>query len=372
MLLAAVLTILLMLGYDSVRPVVSGQNRNFIPLPKTFPDDSPTKATYSCETLSKCNNGSCAHCDPSYRCTEIAPGEQVYFEGEKVPPGQWCLPPGKTEVACGPATGRAVYDLEGGWKCVCLYPDVYGGKDCTVPLACKVPDAPEDIDQSGNVLINRETGAVYDITSTSTTPYDTDALGRPLYVCRCDSSKTKKFVRLPNDPYRCHLDPCSEDSEIPFWNTEQGKCDCTAGGAVNNEYAYSNVTRTCVRTPQCAWDDDKQQCMCPEGQVSFTCSSDTMTRSDTKTKPCPNVPGGSYCKNPCDGYCLNGGIGRIEGTECVCKCPKHETMEFKGKRCDDVCMKDGVSEPQRKCCSGKRSRVFYGEFPNASYYWKCG
>lgn len=369
LLLAMILTVLFMLAYDSLKPSIK-QDHNFVPLSQRFPDDlSKEAATNSCNTLSRCIDGSCKHCDPSYVCTQIGYDEKVYMNGEKVPAGMWCLPPGKTEVACGPATGRAIWTGQK-WTCACLYPDMYAGQDCTTQIACKVPNAP-GVDQSGNTLIHRDTGEVYDVMDTTTTPYDTDADGNPLYVCKCDSTQTKKFTALPQDPYRCHLEPCSDDHEIPFWDAENSKCDCTAKGAVNNEYAYSNISGKCVRTPQCAWNDSEQKCMCPEGQVSYTCNSSTMKRTTTTAGPCPDVPGGSFCKNPCEGYCLNGGIGTIVGDKCVCKCPLLPEIELRGPRCDDPCMKSGVSEPSIKCCSGTVSRRFGGDMWYPITWYVC-
>lgn len=369
-LMATMLTVFLLLAFESSLPVIK-QDHNFIPMSTTFPKDSPDHISKSCSTLTRCVDGSCKHCDPSYKCTEIAADEKVYLKGERVPSGEWCLPPGKANVACGPATGRAVWTGEE-WKCVCLYPDMYGGKDCTDSVACKASNA-QGFDQSGNVLVHRDTGLVYDVADTSTTPYDVDANGSPLYVCKCDSSKTKKFVSLPQDPFRCHLDPCSLDHEIPFWNAEKESCECTANGAVNNEYALSNVTNQCIRTPQCAWDDKNQRCLCPEGQVSFTCDSQTMKRTDGNAPPCPNVPGGSFCKNPCEGFCLNGGIGTIKGDKCVCQCPDNPTIEFQGARCENPCNKSGVKEPNLRCCSGKKQKKYipnWGTGPTQTY-WQC-
>ena len=368
MLIAMILTVVMMLAYESMKPIVRREH-NFIPLEQTFPDANSKADPTSCNTLTRCVDGSCSHCDPSYKCTEIGPNENVYLKGEKVPAGRWCLPPGKLDVSCGSSTGRAIW-TGNKWTCVCLYPDMYGGEDCTTQLACKVPNAP-GVDQSGNKLVHRVTGEEYDVTDETTTPYDTDAKGQPLYVCKCDSTQTKKFTTLPQDPYRCHLDPCSSDHEIPFWDNDKQMCDCTAKGTVNNQYAYSNVTKQCVRTPQCAWNDSTQQCMCPEGQVSYTCDSATMNRDHANAAPCPNIPGGSFCKNPCENYCLNRGVGTIVGDKCKCTCPLHAEIEFKGERCDDPCMKAGVSEPTIKCCSGDRRRVFAGQGINSVTYWVC-
>lgn len=376
-------TVVLLLGYESVKPITS-RPHNFIPLPQTFPGLSDLTSS-SCKTLTPCDSsGKCTGCgsasntDPAsvYQCTPVGSGENVVFNGEKVPPGTWCLPRGKENLVCGTHTGRAIWTEHKGWECVCLYPDLFGGETCNTQIACKSPNAP-GVDQSNNVIVNKLTGDIWDPTNpdfdpVETTPYDTDVNGDPLYVCRCDKSQTKKFVNLPGDPYRCHLEPCSDEHEIPFWDETTLRCDCTAKGSVTNEYAYSNVTKKCVRTPQCAWDDTDQKCMCPDGQITQTCNSSTMKRTDTTAPDCPDIPGGSFCNNPCEGYCLNGGIGRIEGNKCVCTCPKKPNIEFHGPRCDDACMKDGVSDPVRRCCSGKRHLVVAGQGPYAVSYYKCG
>lgn len=375
-------TVIFLLSYESVKPIIR-KSHNFIPLPQTFPGLSEIESP-SCKTLTPCDqNGKCVSCgsasntDPSavFTCTTVGVDENVIFNGEKVPPGRWCLPKGKENLVCGTHTGRAIWTENKGWECVCLYPDLFGGENCNTQIACKAPNAP-GVDQSRNVLVNKKTGAVWDPTipdfDPADTPYDVDEAGDPLYMCQCDKTQTKKFVKLPGDPYRCHLEPCSDAHEIPFWDEQELRCDCTAKGAVNNEYAYSNVTKKCVRTPQCAWDNVNQKCMCPDGQVTQTCDSSTMSRTSTTAPKCPDVPGGSFCSNPCEGYCLNGGIGRVEGTKCVCTCPKKPNIEFHGARCDDACMKDGVSDPVRKCCSGKRHMVTAGQGPYAITYYKCG
>lgn len=367
------ITVIMLLGYESVKPVTNRQH-NFIPLPQTFWGLADLTSA-DCKTLTRCDAlDECEKCGTdSYQCTAIGINENVTIEGKKIPPGKWCLPREKDKLVCGTHTGRAVWTERKGWECVCLYPDLFGGKTCDKQIACKSPYAP-GVDQSKNVLVNKLTGKIWDPAGPpgDTTPYDTDKKGEPLYVCECDKSEIKKFVNLPGDPYRCHLDPCSDEHEIPFWDEKNQKCDCTAKGAVANEYAYSNVTKKCVRTPQCAWDDTDQKCMCPDGMITQTCDSSTMKRVDATAPDCPDVPGGSFCNNPCENYCLNGGIGRIDGTKCVCKCPERKDIEFHGARCDDPCMKDGVSDPRAKCCSGKKHRVYAGRGPYAISYFECG
>lgn len=374
-------TIVLMLAYDSVKPIHSVSN-NFIPFLETFPDLDELKYP-NCKRLTRCDSsGGCGSCgsmsntdsNSNFTCSTVNEDEKVFFNGAKVPPGRWCLPRGKERVQCGIHTGRAVWSESKGWECVCLYPDLFGGKNCNTVLACKSPRAPNNR-QINNVLSNKNTGEIWDPLNPpagNSTPYDTDSEGNPLYICRCDSTGVKKFVNLPGDPYRCHLEPCSDEHEIPFFNMNIRKCDCTAGGLVNNEYAYSNVTNKCVRTPQCAWNDKKNMCMCPEGQVAQTCNSLTMARIDNTAPDCPAIPGGSFCNNPCEGYCLNDGIGRIEGTKCTCTCPEHPDIEFHGDRCDDACMKDGVTNPTKRCCSGIKHRKFAGRGPYTTAYYKCG
>lgn len=375
--LALILTVILMLVYNAIKPFSerTGYN-NFVPLPEIFPGLSRMDKS-NCDTLTRCDlSSSCKKCGIDYTCTPIGPDENVVFKGSKVPPGRWCLPEGKREVSCGAHTGRAIWTENNGWECVCLYPDLFGGKDCNKQLACRISDW-DTVDQSKNVLKHVTTGRIWDPNSPDfvpdgSTPYDSDEHDNPLYKCSCDNTQTKLMVNLPGDPYRCHKEPCSESHEIPMWDPVTNKCDCTAKGKTNNEYAYSNVTKKCVRTFQCAWNDETQQCMCPDGQVSQLCNSHSMKRDTTTAPDCPLVPGGSFCNNPCEGYCLNGGIPSLTGRTCKCICPKRTNIEFQGARCENPCMKDGVSEPKIRCCSGHSYKTTTGDNYYNLTYRTCG
>lgn len=347
-----------LLFYDIIKPI-NKNNNNFVPLPQIYQDLKQISQT-NCKNLTACND-TCVGCDNTFQCTPVAYSENIIYNGQKVPPGKWCLPKGKNR--CGSYTGRSVWTKDQGWKCVCLYPNLFNGSDCNNQVACKVLGIPSG-EQRGNMLVNTQTGKAWDpldptFDPKDTTPYDVDKNNKPLYRCKCDNkTHIKKYISLPNDLYQCHLDPCSDNHEIPFWDGKQ--CDCTAGGVVKNQYAYSNVTKKCVRTPQCEWDDKKQKCQCANGFVSQVCNSKTMER---KGQPnCPNIAGGSYCNNPCEGYCLNGSTGHISGTKCVCSCFTRGQLKFYGDRCDKSCYIKGTYDADDKlnCCNG--TTTDYGPF----------
>lgn len=376
-LFVILITIMILTFYESIKPDFSTPNYNYVPLPITFPDEGKIIPSSSCDILSKCDPGiGCAFCGSDYECTPVGDNENVVFQGQKVSPGLWCLPKGKREMTCGTYTGRAVWTKNKGWECVCLYPDLFSGKNCNKQIACKDPNSPDL--QNENKLVNIKTGITWDPSNPNfnpndTTPYDIDENGNPLFICECNSKENELFIRLPEDPYRCHREPCSPNHKIPMWDNKLLKCDCTAGGETANQYAYSNISRKCIRTSQCAWNDVKQQCKCPENQISQTCDSKTMKRKNPSRPPCPDLPGGSFCNNPCEGYCQNDGIPKIVGTECQCTCKDRGDLKIFGKRCENTCIKDGVEKPvdRRKCCNG-----FYRKIPcgigRASTCWACG
>lgn len=354
--LAILLTITLITLYKAIIPIIQSK-KNFIPLRTTFP--AKHKLPHSrCDTLTKCDPGvRCGMCGSDYECTPVGANENVIFKGQKVPEGLWCLPKGKRNLNCGTYTGRAIWTKDRGWECACLYPDLFSGHDCNQQIACKLPG-----ELTTNFkLVNKETGHTWDPSDPNfdpqgTTPYDrggNDIENQSLYQCNCADDVS---TLLPGDPYRCHKDPCTYNHSVAMWDPDTLKCDCTAKGATSNQYAYSNITKQCVRTTQCNWDDINQKCMCSEDQVSKVCDSKTMARPNAE-ESCPNIHGGSYCINPCEGYCQNGSIPSIIGDKCHCKCISRGNVIVSGKRCEKACLKDGTIFHQGKCCNGSH-RVF--------------
>lgn len=363
--LAVLLTVILTTIYNAITPIITSEN-NFVPLYSTFPSKSHLPHS-RCDTLTKCDPGvRCAMCGSDYECTPIDADENVVFKGQKVPEGLWCLPKGKRNLTCGTYTGRAIWTKDRGWICTCLYPDLFSGKDCNQQIACRLPGKLT----TASKLVNKETGHIWDpldptFNPQGNTPYDlsNDVDNQAVYICNCvDETSTQ----LPGDPYRCHRDPCTYNHTIPMWDKDTLKCDCTTKGNTRNQYAYSNTTKQCIRTTQCNWDDIHQKCKCPEGQVSKTCSSDTMYRPNA-SESCPTIAGGSYCINPCEGYCQNGSIPSVVGDKCHCKCINKGNVIVSGKRCEKSCLKDGTKYPQGKCCNGTH-KVFY----RGHYHKICG
>lgn len=365
-MLVILLTIVLITLYRAITPTFGKTEKNFVPMYTTFPQKN--KIPHSrCDTLTKCDQGvRCAMCGSDYECTPVDKTENVVFKGQKVPEGMWCLPKGKRDLTCGTYTGRAIWTKDRGWKCACLYPDLFSGHDCNQQIACRLP---------GNLtteskLVNKETGHIWDPSDPNfdpqgNTPYDrsNDVDDQSVYKCNCTDDTS---TILPGDPYRCHRDPCTHNHSIPMWDSDTLKCDCTQKGNTSNQYAYSNITKQCVRTTQCNWDDENQKCMCPEGQVSKTCNSDTMSRPNAK-ESCPSIHGGSYCTNPCEGYCQNGSIPSIIGDKCHCKCINRGNVLVSGNKCEKTCLKDGTTYPQGKCCNG-----YYNVFHKGKYHKVCG
>lgn len=352
-LIAVIITIAVLVSHQAVKPISGLPEKNFVPLLSTFPSKAQIPRS-RCDALTRCDDGvGCAMCGSDHECTPIENHENVIFKGQKVPAGLWCLPKGKRNLSCGTFTGRAIWTKDRGWECACLYPDLFAGSDCNQQIACRLPGKLS----TNSKLKNKRTGHVWDpsdpqFNPSDTTPYDHSGDERNPAAYQCECVDEESSTLLPGDPYRCHRDPCTSDQTIAMWDARALKCDCTAKGKTNNQYAYSNVTKRCVRTEQCNWDDNEQKCLCPEGQVSKTCNSDTMRRTDT-TESCPNISGGSYCSNPCEGYCQNGSIPTVVGNKCFCKCINRGNVIVSGNRCENSCLKDGsILSNGEKCCNG--------------------
>lgn len=373
--------------YQVIKPSFLKKQYNFSPFPTVKPTDIPN---YDIGGVRACIDKITA-CDPAlgclmcgdgsdFECTPVSDKENVFINDQKVNPGNWCLPKkGKDSKGCGTYTGRAIWSekssgatTEQKWSCVCLYPDLFAGDDCMKQLACKDSNILDD--QKDNVLKSID-GHIWNPNDQSfdpqgKTPYDMDDNGDPLYSCDCnannDTEDGVKFVQLPNDPYRCHAEPCTDDHKHKLWNKDQKMCNCSAIPDLKGYYAHSNVTGKCLLAG-CEWDDQLNQCKClgaSSSLISVTCDSNTMKRAKyTDPITCPENPGGSNCKNPCvdtDGVtplCGAFGTGAIdlETNTCKCTCHNEGIYNVSGVRCDKQCVKNGTKISGFKasqCCNG--------------------
>ncbi len=339
--------------------------QGFSPFPDIYPSGVPPpdlQQNLKCkDTIQTClKNTDCQKCGPDFICTEIVEGQNVHYNGINVKPGNWCLPK-PDEKGCGTYTGRAIWsykDDKEKWTCQCLYPELFGGDTCLDQYACRDTSEGAPRDQSANVLISK-TGEIWDqhkIPPDGLSPYARDPNTKePIFTCSCKQNEKQeglpKFVSLPNSPYHCNLDPCSEfHSEIMF-NPKTNSCDCK----FTNLNVKSNVDGVCRDDP-CqplgVWNPNLNECSC--GDVFRTdCSSDLFYRSGvedcSKIKQSGN-PGGSSCSNPCaHNPCKNNSVCTYDSQDPVgykCRCPQ----EYTGSWCETGCKQD--NPPGASCKVG--------------------
>ena len=246
LLATLVLFVLAFAFYDIIRVEPLRLPQNIQAFPKIQPRDLPDAAIALSECtkeLRMCTSDSeCEECGAGkFGCTVVQRDGQFEINGIKVPKGNFCLPKKDPKQGCNMYTGKYVWTTaadcppnEKGeyssqcWKCTCLYPDLfYDEKDCSTQIACVNTSA--NTAQSAaqqrtkNRLIgtpySKYAGQVWDPNAPTQAgdsvlnqnPYATDDQGRPLFYCDCDARDNngqKEFLRLPNDPYSCHVDQC--------------------------------------------------------------------------------------------------------------------------------------------------------------------
>lgn len=289
--------------------------------------------------LLKCPPNSEPCLDPLKVCTRVTEENTVFIGDIPVPVGDWCLPRDKPGN-CGTLTGKQVWTADG-WRCICLYPDIAGGYDCSSPVAC---DCGGDVDCK-NTLAD-EGGHIYDGVGNA---YNADL------QCSCTKGIADTAM-LDADPLKCHQDPCTPDGRAPGIFRE-GKCQCQ-----ELFWIESNVNFKCNKpATNCNWNYETKECNCGTGEYPVHCQSNLYTRPSYVTERCDGNAAGCVCKDPCSGYCKNNSITTVTenpdkpGTySCTCSCVASGDKCFKGARCDEWCYRsnDDISYGNSDLCCG--------------------
>lgn len=265
---------------------------NFQPYPEFSPKDIPdiNIGSDSCyKVLKKCDEvgKNCSQCSSDYICTEVEREGQYIIDNKSVPIGKYCLPKLGNDEKCNKYTGTWVwvndpeYCAQKGdqcWRCICKYPDLFGGDDCSTQTACTPPsqnsltfetlpngvlvttdELQKDTADSTTGYEGIKSGTIYDPNKEAGTPdeirmleqnlYGKNSDNKPYFKCNCtvDPNTKKKLINLPNDPYMCHLSLCDPKSEIEakFVKDDKGndvlKCDCSNGGLYIIDPAINKV-----------------------------------------------------------------------------------------------------------------------------------
>jgi hypothetical protein len=362
---------------------------NYNPLPEVSPKDLPDApgSMKSCfNTLTPCTDvgAGCPSCGGDFECKKIDTANFYNLNGIEVPTGTWCLPKHEGQQTCNVHTGKWVWssgNCPNGksqcWKCVCLYPDLYGDPEtgCTTQKACLNEQLSSE-SQKDNKLVatvfapDKYKGQVWDPTSTSSdsdilrlNPYQADDKGNPYFSCRCNGEGQ---LLLPNDFYNCNMDSCFIDLNIKSLNCSSDgicKCDCSSNGGIKiREGQYNGM---CIRDNfgYCTdgnFDEVNYKCNCPSG-LSRDCNSlyvrrdgkpDCVNPENMIGKECVNVCIPSPCKN--QSQCAIDQAGYDSGTNkdgYICQCETATTTEqikdagndsyiykFRGKNCEEKCL----------------------------------
>jgi hypothetical protein len=211
------------------------------------------------------------HVSNNYECT--APNHpNVYYLGTHLDQKtHYCLPKqaAATIGACDKDNGRVVWTLNPdgtqGWECQCLYPDLFGGANCSDQLVCGTSI------QKDGLVDNLASG----LTSESS------KYGQRTYYNHKDSDPTKPSIYLstwrgqnppsggilaPTSPYDMMTDPRDVGKKIPRF-----QCACPVGWSVLDGDPFVCHQDICLNggsfgesssSPVAFFDENKQKCVC--------------------------------------------------------------------------------------------------------------
>jgi len=253
-----------------IKPSNSQASFGIIPLPQSgilVPVDDSKCGTdiIECQSFDDClkNCNISGITGSNYQCQKI--DKDVFYLGTQLPKGKsFCLPSDGGSInnidACGTYTGRALRalgpDNKLGWVCECKYPAFYGNERayCLQQSACSYIEMDETtnlqqikfaplmkIDENGNPIKDKDGKNIYydPRTTEDSTPVDVynNDVSKPVWTCDCPPG----YIKLPNDPYSCHRDPCfaGQGSSAAKYDSEKKECIC------DDLTFKSNVTNFC-------------------------------------------------------------------------------------------------------------------------------
>ena len=247
-----IITIIFISFLTIIKPNTTPLTINKSPLPQVNPGyvkNSNPQVLSSCKTLLSCDpdqpqdfcNKQCQNENDqiNYECKRIStdPNDinylNIYYNGTKVPTGNWCLPKFQDNIVCNSYTDSFIWADYAGmqeWACKQSYPQFFYNE---VYLGCKDFSEPGKNDtvstivskQQNNKLVSVTDKKVFDpindpnfgIEWGNSGPFDKDDKGNNLFECGCErvdtfdeagNSAEGITFKLPGDPYNCHLNPC--------------------------------------------------------------------------------------------------------------------------------------------------------------------
>jgi len=300
LLLSIIIGVVLTIAWLSFKPQHDKTVYGVVPYPQNkplVPPDSslcgrsprtcdPNRPDLDCDNVCLNNQGNSSH---NYKCTMVD-HPNVYYLGTRLKNGSYyCLPKEASESinACSKDFGKVVWTLNPdgtqGWNCQCLYPDLYGGDDCSSALTCQnglvdnlASGLLPDTDQYGRYQYTINNGdptqpSIYWSTWNSTNPPQA-TLGIPKpsspYEMMPDpSDRTKKRPRfsclcqpgtfnLPGDPFTCHKDICLNGGSF-------GQQNASPDGF------FDQKTQTCKCSGRLVKTNVNGACYPPDGAVSL-------------------------------------------------------------------------------------------------------
>lgn len=386
---------------------------NYDPLPTVRPDSLPDTAMKGnipkcLVTPTECNiSGECDDCEGNGNVTCSDPTNDITYvlqSGVEIPNDgkSYCVPRAATNMPCNKYTGKYVWtdSAESGqeWKCECLYPDLFNdpGTGCTTQVACgnsKYTGPQHKLAELSSLKIGG-TVKFWDPSDPNgannqlrDNPYSTTVDGKPKYVCACgieendgkyqvDQQTVPPFLRLPADPYSCHVDPCDEIGGfvggramvqvggLPGCDAD-GVCDCKSGdsnfycdgtnrflvqlGRYKNKCydtaaACQEVVDSRGISSGAMYKDTSPLCSCGDEASPRMCISDAVSLTDIQEK----FPDGDWrrrvvkCKNDLD--CVQ---GTCDGSSGVCRC--QDPLNPIGSECVSVCYPRNPCQNNTKC-----------------------
>jgi len=181
---------------------------------------------YRCKDENNCDCQKICHSRNTEKIV-VRDEDYVIMDDVKLEPGWYCVPKMRKDLKCLRGVSKTIFS-ENGWQCLCLYPHIFNGVNCSNRVAC-VASFTEDEENLKNFILDTKTRKK--INNYAAIDFYEKLEDNFRYSCSCKGKDIYGNLTkaVPFYPFACVSDVClriTPKSTAPGLDFVNSKCNC--------------------------------------------------------------------------------------------------------------------------------------------------